>query len=127
MNKWVVYIILSSFILTNTDLIQIFRMPNLYSHFTEHNNQENLSFKDFLKDHYMNKYHTDHDTDRDNSLPFKSIITSVLYIYNINIPPTIARLNIHVFFTKASNKVPILSALCYMSSYLSSCWNPPKK
>jgi hypothetical protein len=126
MKKWVVYILLSSFILTNTDLIQIFRIPNLYSHFIEHSKHEKLTFKFYLKDHYINKSHTDHDTDQDNSLPFKSVITSILYIYNLNIPPVITRLNFNVFLIKTSAKVSNLRALHYVSSYLSTCWNPPK-
>ena len=127
MKKWLVYILLSSFVLTSTDLVQVFRIPSLFIHFTEHKNQQAISFKSFLADHYFDKNHTDHDTDQDNTLPYKSVITSLLYIFHITVPPVITKLDIKIFSIPQITKVTGLKAFHYSSMYLASCWNPPKK
>ncbi|UYW01879.1 hypothetical protein K5I29_02880 [Flavobacterium agricola] len=126
MKKWLVYILLSSFILTNTDLIQVLRVPNLMSHFNEHNKLETLSFRTYLADHYWDKNHVDDDADRDNSLPFKSIITSVYYIFNLVTLPNIAKVEVKIPTTYVPHKIRCFKKFHYLSTYLASCWNPPK-
>ena len=127
MKKWMVYILLSSFIFTNADLIQIFRIPNLWEHFYEHNKaSKDLTFSEFLKDHYFNLNHSDHDTAKDNALPFKTSVSPVLLMFGLDIPPKITKIKLPFLIQTTSSKVCNNLANLYYFSYLSHNWNPPK-
>lgn len=122
-----VYLLLSSFIFTNADLIQIFRIPNLCEHFSEHNKLgTSISFTDFLQDHYFNMNHDDHDTDKDNALPFKSSLVQVFNLLNLQIPPTFSKIKLPFVVQTASQKVCNALDDFYFYNYLSANWNPPR-
>ena len=122
-----VYILLCSFIFTNADLIQIFRIPNLWEHFSEHNNTtKDLTFLEFLSDHYLNLNHTDHDTAKDNALPFKTSVSSIILMFGLDIPPKITKLKLPFLFLSVTKSISKASANLYFFSYLSNNWNPPK-
>lgn len=59
-------------ILQGLTVEQFVKIPQLYTHFVEHNEITEISFSQFLFHHYLEFEHDDDDDDRDNSLPFKN-------------------------------------------------------
>lgn len=72
--KGFIYIILLFFILHNTSLDQLLKLPTLVAHYMEHKKlNQDISIVDFLAMHYSgNNLNNNHD-DRDWELPYKSI------------------------------------------------------
>lgn len=58
------------FLVGNTQLVQLLKIPTLFFHFSEHQTESNqISFLVFLSNHYAHM-HNDKDNDRDKQLPF---------------------------------------------------------
>jgi hypothetical protein len=70
--KQVIICILLPLFLLNGSLNEVFKLPVLFTHFTEHCQQDpELGLMDFISMHYWGDDHNDQDEDRDNQLPFK--------------------------------------------------------
>lgn len=55
-----------------TDAVQFMKVPQMFSHFFQHTQADpDLSFTDFLSQHYSSEPHTDDDDAEDMKLPFK--------------------------------------------------------
>lgn len=62
------------YLFSSTQLREIVKLPVLFQHFIEHKQvSADLSFLEYLSDHYNSAPHTDNDEERDNQLPFKII------------------------------------------------------
>ena len=62
------------YLLANTELLEIVRLPILFEHFAEHKQQnEDVSFLDFIVLHYFSSDVKDADYERDQQLPFKGV------------------------------------------------------
>ena len=57
---------------TQTPLGQLLKLPVLMEHFNKHQENEGVSFLEFLNEHYS-KEHNDADHSEDEKLPFKSM------------------------------------------------------
>lgn len=58
----------------NSSLGELFKLPELLSHFTEHRAiNKDISIFEFISMHYMGNDLNDNDQDRDMQLPFKKI------------------------------------------------------
>ncbi|MVT40315.1 hypothetical protein GO495_06960 [Chitinophaga oryziterrae] len=74
MKKTGVYILLLIFILHNTALDQILKLPVLVAHYHEHQQLNgDISIMDFLCMHYWGKDIRDKDYERDMQLPYKTV------------------------------------------------------
>lgn len=59
-------------VFAQTPMQQLLKLPQLYSHFLDHNHDEqHLDFVHFLKMHYSDHSPNDHDQEEDSKLPFK--------------------------------------------------------
>jgi hypothetical protein len=74
LRKAILHILMIIVILDTTSLCQVFKLPSLVQHFTEHKalNKE-ISFLDFLSMHYWGDDMDDDDDEKDMQLPFKKI------------------------------------------------------
>jgi len=60
------------FLITATEVHQLFRLPFLLEHYRHHRSEDpSLSLFSFLKIHYTDSHPDDQDENEDNRLPFK--------------------------------------------------------
>lgn len=125
MKKSVSIIFLLIYLFSATELSQLVKLPTLVEHFTEHKQQnENMSFWDFLCIHYAGKFSKDNDYEKDMKLPFKSHDSSQTFIFVSNPPVTPF---IHLISSNFKEKT-----FCHydeqflITPYLSCIWQPPK-
>lgn len=124
MKKGLLLIILFSFLITSTELHEMFKIASFIEHYLEHKqSDENLNFIDFVALHYSNENHKDGS---ESKLPFKSqhdfnfasklfkvTITKHLFSYTFNLK--------HLkkaFVTNNDNKKT--------SQLIHTIWQPPK-
>ena len=128
MKKIIAISFLFIFLSSNTEIVQLLKLPNLIAHFTEHHDHEaehSISFLDFVKSHY-NDNHKHSDTDKHDehqNLPFKTINTNLNTVIAFENQPTF-------LFTKPvgsaiSNTVPYHKEF-YTSDVFACIWLPPK-
>jgi hypothetical protein len=74
LKKVLLYIIFVVLALDTTSLYQVFKLPSLFGHFTEHKlRNRNIDFIEFLAMHYWGEDLNDDDDEKDMQLPFKKI------------------------------------------------------
>jgi hypothetical protein len=117
---------LSTYLLTATELNELFKLPLLVEHFVQHNEgNKHINFWDFLCEHYSNNTVKDADYDEDMKLPFKSqshfeknnTINSFCFefaVYSNNLTSFIVK------------DFVILSEQFNNNSSINSIWQPPK-
>jgi hypothetical protein len=108
-----------------TELSQLLKLPTLVHHFIEHKEQnQELSFWQFLCIHYAKGNVKYADYDKDMKLPFK---TSDNFFNQLTFctVPSLTISNKPTYQTdKKDEQIPSDEKL--ISSYLSSIWQPPK-
>ncbi|OOQ61741.1 hypothetical protein [Mucilaginibacter pedocola] len=87
MKKIGIYLMLLLLTSDVDELHQLFKLPVLFEHFSEHKQRSNgrVSFVDFLEMHYWGDDMDDNDNDRDMALPFKKADAHI--VQNIILPP----------------------------------------
>ncbi len=116
-------------LLPNSDVMELFKLNNLLSHFTHHQvvEKQEIGFLEFLFIHYLDKRHQHTDCQEHNELPFHNTGQQTAT-------------NIHFFFTTPSFfswdfKVHYIEMLDsqiatyqdnYFPSFHLSIWQPPK-
>ncbi len=128
MKKIIAISFLFIFLCANTELGQLLKLPNLITHFTEHNNHGNnhpVSFLDFVKSHYnTNHKHADTDKhDEHQNLPFKTISTNLNTVIAFENQPIISFLK--PISIAINNAVPYHTEF-YTSDVFTCIWLPPK-
>jgi hypothetical protein len=79
MQKGLALILIVLHLGTNTELVQVFKLPKLISHYFQHHRQNpSLSFSHFLAMHYGGDDGTTADDDMDSQLPFHNTIHGCL-------------------------------------------------
>ena len=128
MKKTVILLLLSTYLISVTDLKQLLKLPFLIEHYFEHKTEnQSLTFWDFLHLHYAFEDVKNADHEQDMKLPFKShsnCSTSISYHFADNF--------IYTFDTPNSAFVtmpPVIhyKALFLKSAHLSSIWQPPRQ
>ena len=121
MRKAVTILFLSIYMLSATEISQLFKLPKLI----EHVNAHQLSLWEFLCMHYGQGNVFDTDYNEDMKLPFKmenntTALTSSAYF------PLLSTVNIIVptEYTEKNNYV--VTEQFILSCYLSNIWQPPK-
>jgi hypothetical protein len=117
---------LSTYLLTATELNELFKLPILVEHFMEHNEgKKQISFWGFLCMHYLNTTFKYADNEDDMKLPFKSqsnfeltnSINSICFEFNLNVNHLIPFVeNNYIISTEKFNII----------STVNSIWQPPK-
>jgi hypothetical protein len=115
---------LAIYLVSATELIQVLKLPLLFSHYAEHSNKEkNHSFLDFLKDHYVDDDGTISDNDTDRKLPFKETgYSGQLDLDFIPLSNAIAS-NGRIYSTVPP---PVSKPYLFYSLYVPGIWQPPK-
>ncbi|THF53332.1 hypothetical protein E6C50_03780 [Flavobacterium supellecticarium] len=124
MKKLAVYILVFLISLNNCFFVQLFKLPVLFQHFEEHQNDNgNLGFVDFLAMHYWGDDINDSDDDRDMQLPFKKVDHHVPHL--VFIPNRIT-------YTTTINRIPDTSRLkitynnhLHPNPHLGALFRPP--
>lgn len=81
MQKGLALILIVLHLGTNTEMVQVFKLPKLISHYFQHYRQNpSLSFSHFLAMHYGGNDGTTADDDTDNQLPFHNTIHHCLSV-----------------------------------------------
>jgi hypothetical protein len=72
------------FVLAQTELHQLMKLPVLIEHFIEHRQlNSSITLLDFLKEHYQGHTVMDNDYQRDMQLPFKTAdcLTAISFVF----------------------------------------------
>ncbi len=86
---------ISIHLLGNTEISQVFKLPNLIDHYFEHHRiDRSLNFFEFLAMHYGGNDGTDADNDKDSQLPCHNLHHNTLSIVCFQIEQDIATLEI---------------------------------
>ena len=126
MKRVIAYIILAVFLVNNTNLDQLLKLPTLVIHYQEHHRlNEDLSISDFLCMHYMTEDDKDDDNDRDMQLPYKTVDVHALQHIYVPLAKTVA-----VKQQQESYVIPVKNPVlkdCYLPEpALSSLFRPPQ-
>lgn len=124
--RLVVVVILSSFLLGDSFLKELFEVNILIHHYQEHKQAEpEISFFSFLSGHYANKInHADDEHNDHENLPFKSSDSHSLSVFKI-IEPTTNCFEVNI--VESSVDIPGGSNRFYSSISLSNIWQPPRQ
>jgi hypothetical protein len=124
MKRAIAIVFLSAYLLSSTELHELFRLPLFVEHFIVHNQQQDISLKDFIVLHYFSGDIRDADYADDMKLPFKghwdlSSFRSLCFI----IPFTTVRQSGALAFSVEYNH--------YIHSFMPSAqieniWQPPR-
>jgi hypothetical protein len=118
--------LLSIYLVSVTELHELFKLPQLVEHFIEHKSEDsNTGLVDFLVMHYANDDDGDSDKSKDIQLPFKSHhdcgnLANTGFI-------TFNSFSLAIKSTPIKSKIYKTHTIDFISSaYLSSIWQPPK-
>jgi len=118
-----IILMLSIYLFSTTELIQLLKIPILISHCLEHKkNHHKLTIGQFLIDHYKN-HKQDGDWDTDQQLPFKHFnslsVTAIYCSFSTYIPQLTSSINLKrkTFFHHDRSRI---------DSYIGAIWQPPK-
>jgi hypothetical protein len=114
------------FLLANTELHQLLKLPVLSHHFFQHHQQEpSETFVEFLVEHYINQLdHADKDTHAHDNLPFKT--KDCASVHTI-----VAFFNQHHFsfckpYIVVKKKSFTYNAAIYSAATFTKIWHPPQ-
>lgn len=123
MRNIAVAFLLSIYLFSSTQLVELFKLPSLYEHYREHRSENpTINFLEFIQLHYTSN-HNPSDT-KHADLPFKSIKAS----YSIN---SIAIPNSSYILANSSLLVFCFLLIGYYYSrysfsHLAAIWQPPR-
>jgi hypothetical protein len=124
--KIVASILLFSFLMSNTPLKELVKLPLLVQHFVKHKHEnKKIGFIDFLKMHYFNEDPKDADYEEDMKLPFKAFSNDFSSIVFSNHTPTEFALQ-HQFFVRNNQPKFGHQTINFTSFHLNAIWQPPK-
>ena len=93
MRNILLFILINDHLLGNTEISQVFKIPNLVNHYFEHCRlNPQISFIEFLAMHYGGNDGTDADNDKDNQLPCHNLHHNTLSVvcFEIREAPSVA-------------------------------------
>jgi len=104
--------IISIHLLGNTEISQVFKLPNLIDHYFEHHRQNtDLSFFQFLAMHYGGDDGTDADNDKDMQLPCHNLHHNTLSVVCFKIAQEVPILDIVTLYNTEGYGKPSLTYL----------------
>ena len=125
MYRWLVILLLSSYVCSVTELHQLIKLPGLFAHFAEHAEEdENETILCFLADHYLTGSHQHEDSAHDSELPFHGENDYAAHTIQIAVPmPPIAEL---ISCTASITDPPVIDDASYSFLLSTDVWQPPK-
>jgi len=125
MRQIIAIALLSLYLFTSTDFSELLKLPQLAQHFKEHQEEKEITFSEFVYQHYTKGDVNDADKEQDMKLPYKCI--DFTHAINYTVLPAITSIE----FIKASDfkalKPPCrFYAVPFSSDNFSSIWQPPK-
>lgn len=113
-------------LVSSTQLTEVAKIPVLFEHFSEHQSiNPQITFFEFVIDHYNNTPHTDNDEERDNQLPFKTINQSTPHF--VAITPNKSQSISKIAYTLAKSHNGLYIDPFIPSSFTEKVWQPPKQ
>lgn len=120
--KFLIGFILFIYVFVSTPLLELAKLPQLYSHYIEHKKQNHqLSFTEFICLHYGDE---DHAENQHNSLPFKTC--HYIYVLILEMPANVIAVNGHEMQKKFYTPLSYIYESRYISQYLHTIWQPPR-
>ncbi len=107
-----------------TEFHEAIKFKNLIAHFSEHKKiNQNISFLDFIEQHYTNNEHTSSHHANDDNLPLKNIdcLSVVSHFTPIDYPIWQKK---HFYSLKIKNNV--FDEFFISQNLKNSIWQPPK-
>lgn len=125
MRQIIAIALLSLYLFTSTDFNELLKFPLLVQHFKEHQQENKLTFSEFVHQHYTKGDVNDSDRDQDMKLPYKSIDFTHAVCFTV-IPAIIS-----IEFIKTTEFEELKSpnsfyAVLFSSDNFSSIWQPPQ-
>lgn len=116
-------------LLPNSEVMELFKLNNLLSHFTHHQvvEKQEIGFLEFLFIHYLDKRHKHTDCQEHNELPFHN--TGQHTAANINFvftAPSFFSWNFKVHYIEMLDSQKTTYQDNYFPSFHLSIWQPPK-
>ncbi|MBP6311413.1 MAG: hypothetical protein WAR83_09580 [Flavobacteriales bacterium] len=125
MFRWLVILILGSYICSITELHQLIKLPGLIEHFVEHAQQdENETFLCFLADHYLTGSHQHEDNGHDSELPFHGDHDCATHTVQIAVP--VPQSPAEITIALITSEPPVLDDTAYSFLLSNDVWQPPK-
>lgn len=126
MRRLAAIFLLTSYMLSATELYEFVKLPMLVKHFIEHKEEnKHMTLLEFLSSHYAHDSKVDKDFKDDMKLPFKSCDHATL----MNVPVVLNQQESHIvikFSEYSQDKSPVIPSLSYGDAYLSAIWQPPR-
>lgn len=123
MQKIFFTILLSSFLITSTELHEMFKITAFVEHYIEHKqSDENLDFIDFISLHYSDEHHDDSS----NKLPFKNHHDFNFVAKHFKINFTKNYTSDAVMFRYIKKNFVINNENRSSSQFIETIWQPPK-
>ncbi|HLP22310.1 MAG TPA: hypothetical protein VK174_18475 [Chitinophagales bacterium] len=110
------------FLTGNTQLVQLLKFPALFFHFSEHAANNNVSFLEYLHNHYLH-VHKDKDYSRDKQLPFMNTENTTNKDANAIAPLSIQKQTIALHRTCL---YLVYRPIHVLAAYHTSIWQPPR-
>jgi len=125
MRRIIAIALLFLYLCTSTHFSELLKIPQLAKHYKEHQEEKELTFSEFVYDHYTKGDVNDADREQDMKLPYKSIdITNVV---SFTVLPAIIAIEFIKTTAFGELKSPIsFYAAPFSSDNFSSIWQPPK-
>lgn len=125
--KTVVIAFLCSFLLANTELNQLFKLPTLIEHYLEHKQENNTeTFLHYLSQHYaakINHSHNDNHHDHEK-LPFKTDDCSFAHFSHGFVYPL--QFTLSEPYVSETKQNLIFQTNSYVSNFFGNIWQPPR-
>ncbi|WP_159476699.1 hypothetical protein [Dyadobacter sp. 3J3] len=114
---------------STTQLVELVKLPVLFEHYQQHKAwDEEVTFFEFIYEHYAESINGNPDKDLDMKLPFKSHLDQTALSFLVTPPASTDyfyfKVAAPVFFSE--RHYFIYSEGPLISSYLSTIWQPPK-
>jgi len=127
LKKYVAILLLSVYLLSTTEAHQLLKLPYIFKHYAEHH-QENdqISFLDFLDMHYMHGSPHDADYAEDMQLPFKSTDKCTFSLAPAYMPAFVVTISHNKAIELKTPRVFVYKQVFITSPSLSGIWQPPR-
>lgn len=126
MRRLAAILLLTSYMLSATELYEFVKLPMLVKHYIEHKEEnQHMTLLEFLATHYAHDTIVDKDFKDDMKLPFKSCDHATL----MNVPVVLNQQESQIvikFSEYSQDKSPVIPSLSYNDAYLSAIWQPPR-
>ncbi|MBK7298202.1 MAG: hypothetical protein IPI91_16905 [Flavobacteriales bacterium] len=125
MYRWLVIVLLGSYVCSITELHQLIKLPGLIAHYVEHAQEDaDETILCFLADHYLSGSHKLQDSGHGSELPFHGDHDCTSHTVQIAVPMPP---NTPVFTCSVSiPDPPVIDDMSYSFLLSDDVWQPPK-